>query len=64
MTYSLRVACIGLPDRVELNGLRGRVMSFNEASGRYNVVLDGSGDTVAIKSTNLAELGVFAPTLC
>jgi hypothetical protein len=37
----------------ELNGLNGRVVSWDEASGRCAVQIDGRGETLAVQPANL-----------
>ncbi|CAK0833047.1 unnamed protein product [Prorocentrum cordatum] len=43
----------GLAGAVELNGCRGRVLSFIEASDRFEVQLEGMEGTKALKASNL-----------
>ena len=47
-----RVDVHGLNARPDLNGRSGRADSFDAASGRYHVTLDG-GETVALRAANL-----------
>lgn len=48
-----RVLISGLLGRPELNGKYGRAASFNDATNRYNVRVEASGETVALRPANL-----------
>lgn len=48
-----RVLVSGLNGRPELNGKYGRAASFNDATNRYNVQVESSGETVALRPSNL-----------
>ncbi len=48
-----RVVINGLKARPELNGSLGDVTDFNEESSRYSVLCQLTGETVALKSSNL-----------
>jgi len=47
----------GLASKPELNGRRGRALELDVTSGRYHVVLNGGGETLALKPDNLRALG-------
>ena len=51
------IEVVGLASKPELNGRRGRAIELDAASGRYHVVLAGRGETIALRRTNLLELG-------
>ena len=48
-----RVLISGLRGRPELNEKYGRAESFNDATNRYNVRIDVSNETIALKPANL-----------
>lgn len=49
-----RVVVAGLKARAELNGAEGLAHSHNASSGRYNVLVDGGTELLALKPDNLA----------
>ena len=48
-----RVVIDGLSSKPELNGTKGVAVSFDDAKGRYNVRMEGSGQFMALKPINL-----------
>ena len=51
----------GLAGRPDLNGKTGRVESQNPNTQRYNVLVDGSGELVALREANLRAAGDARP---
>ena len=51
-----RIEVAGLTRKVELNGLKGIVVSFSRDSGRYAVVIDGFAEaSINIKPENVRD---------
>ena len=50
-----RVRIHGLGAKPELNGRYGKAVEFEQETGEYSVVLDGSEEPVAIKAANLTQ---------
>jgi hypothetical protein len=59
-TIDTFVTIAGLQGNPELNGKYGKVLSFDEGSGRYTVKINNSAKTVAIKRDNLQAVATFA----
>ena len=53
---TLRVQIVGIKAKPELNERVGVAIQFDEDKERYNVKLDGSGEVVSIKQSNLVKL--------
>ena len=53
---TLQVQVQGLVGKPELNGRTGVALAFDEQKERYNVKLDGGGETVSIHQKNLKKL--------
>jgi len=53
---TLRVQIVGIKAKPELNERVGVAIQFDEDKERYNVRLDGSGEVVSIKQSNLVKL--------
>ena len=52
------VRIVGLEAKPRLNGKTGHVASFDAASGRYAVTLDGGGEGVRVRGANLEMVAV------
>ena len=51
-----RVALKGLEKAPHLNGLEGRVVAADEASGRFQVAVEGRAEAIAVKRANVEAL--------
>jgi len=60
--FGRRVRIEGLKGRADLNGGEGIAGSFDEAAGRYAVILDRDGECVKVKSANLVAIDKKAAT--
>lgn len=54
---SLSSVCIGCLYWVFSDGMTGRVEGLDQATGRYTVRLESSGEQIRVKATNLREAG-------
>jgi hypothetical protein len=53
----------GLASKPELNGCRGKTLTFDAEKGRYSVELDVTSDSYMIKTCNLARDTESAPPI-
>jgi hypothetical protein len=56
ITQLCEVEVTGLESKPELNGARGRVFNFDEARGRYMVILDSPALAVGLQPSNCVLL--------